>query len=93
MLESKLEQSVRKYVKSLGGRAFKWISPGEVGVPDRICIFPGGQVVFVELKRPGRKNGLSERQKKIARVLEGLGCKVWRINSMEDLKARIENEI
>lgn len=93
MLESKLEQSVRKYVKSLGGRAFKWISPGEVGVPDRICILPGGHVLFIELKRPGRKNGLSERQKKIARVLEDLGCKVWCINSMEDLKARIENEI
>jgi hypothetical protein len=50
-------------------------------------------VIFIELKRPGRKDGLSERQKKIARVLEGLGCKVWCINNMEDLKARIENEI
>lgn len=93
MLESTLEQSMRKYIKSLGGKAFKWVSPGEVGVPDRICILPGGRVIFVELKRPGRKNGLSERQKKIARVLEGLGCEVWCINSMEDLKERIENEI
>ena len=93
MLESKLEQAVRKYIKSLGGQAFKWVSPGETGVPDRICILPGGKVIFIELKRPGRKNGLSERQKKIARVLEALDCKVWCINSMEDLKERIENEI
>jgi hypothetical protein len=93
MLESTLEQSMRKYIKSLGGIAFKWVCPGATGVPDRICILPGGHVIFIELKRPGRKDGLSERQKKIARVLEGLGCKVWCINNMEDLKARIENEI
>ena len=93
MLESTLEQVARKYIRSLGGRFFKWVSPGETGVPDRICILPGGKVIFIELKRPGRKNGLSERQKKIMRVLEKLGCKVWRINSLEDLKARIENEI
>ncbi|MDO4301237.1 MAG: VRR-NUC domain-containing protein [Clostridia bacterium] len=93
MLESTLEQSVGKYIKSLGGCTFKWVSPGATGVPDRICILPGGHVIFIELKRPGRKNGLSERQKKILRVLEGLGCKVWCINSLEDLKERIANEV
>ena len=93
MIESTLEQAARKYVRSIGGRFYKWVSPGENGVPDRICILPGGRVIFIELKRSGRKDGRSERQKKIFRVLEGLGCEVWLINNLEELKARIEHEI
>lgn len=93
MLESTLEQAVRKCIRSLGGRCYKWVCPGENGVPDRICILPGGKIIFIELKRPGRKDGMSARQKKIFRVLKALGCKVWRIDNLEDLKARLENEV
>lgn len=28
----------------------KWVSPGLVGVPDRLLLCPGGRIVFVELK-------------------------------------------
>lgn len=93
MLESALEQAVRKYVRSLGGRCFKWVCPGETGVPDRICILPGGRIIFVELKRPGRKDGRSERQKKMFRVLSSLGCEVWLVNSLDDLKERLSHEV
>lgn len=92
MLERVVEQSVGRLVKAHGGRYFKWVSPGYTGVPDRICIFPGGRIIFVELKRPGLKDGRSERQKKVARILEDLGCTVWRIGSLEEMKARL-NEI
>ncbi len=34
-----------------------------------------------------RGDGLSIRQKKVISTLEGLGCTVWRISDMEDLKA------
>lgn len=91
MLESTLEQSVRRLIKSRGGRAFKWVCPGETGVPDRIIILPGGRVIFCELKRPGRKDGRSARQKKIMQVLESLGCEVWLINDLNDLKERLEH--
>ncbi len=93
MLESALEQVVRKYIRSIGGRCFKWVCPGENGVPDRICILPGGRIIFIELKRPGRKDGLSPRQKKIFRVLNGLDCTVWRIDNLDELKERLEHEI
>lgn len=86
MLESALEQAVRKYVRSLGGRCFKWVCPGEAGAPDRICILPGGRIIFVELKRPGRKDGLSGRQKKMLRTLRALGCEAARIDSLDGLK-------
>lgn len=93
MLESTLEQAARKHIRSLGGQCYKWVCPGENGVPDRICILPGGKIIFIELKRPGRKDGMSARQKKIFRILKALGCKAWRIDNLEDLKARLQNEV
>lgn len=35
--------------------AYKFTSPGRRNVPDRICVLPGGRIVFVELKAPGKK--------------------------------------
>ena len=50
MREKDVEKVVTEEVKHLGGRAYKWTSPGNAGVPDRIVIFPGRQPMFVELK-------------------------------------------
>jgi hypothetical protein len=84
MREAVLEKYVCDKIRQRGGRCFKWNCPGVTGVPDRIAIFPGGRVVFLELKRPGLKDGLSERQKKMFRVLEGLGCTVRRISEKSE---------
>ena len=53
MLEREIERILVDEMKKLGGRAYKWTSPGNAGVPDRIVIFPGEPPVFVELKRAG----------------------------------------
>lgn len=50
MKEKDIEQKLVQGVKRLGGRAFKWTSPGNDGVPDRIVFLPGRPPVFVELK-------------------------------------------
>ena len=50
MREKDIEKILVEQVRKLGGRAYKWVSPGNDGVPDRIVIFPGRQPVFVELK-------------------------------------------
>lgn len=50
MLEKDIEKILVNEVKKLGGRAYKWVSPGNDGVPDRIVILPGLQPIFVELK-------------------------------------------
>ena len=89
MLESTLEQKIVRYVKSLGGRAFKWVSPGTPGVPDRIIILPGGRIIFAELKRPGTKDGQSIRQVKIFTLLKALGCDVWLVSDFEEFKERL----
>ena len=57
MTEKIIETYLREQVKAVGGKAYKWVSPGNDGVPDRIVIFPGGKVVFVELKAPGKEPG------------------------------------
>lgn len=57
--ESQIEAYLRVEMRKRGGKAYKWVSPGNPGVPDRIVVF-GGQVVFVELKASGEE--LSRRQ-------------------------------
>ena len=90
MREASLERYAAEQIKKIGGRAFKWVCPGVSGVPDRICIFPGGKIVFVEFKRPGLQDGRSARQKKICGLLEKLGCNVQRIGNKEDFAKFME---
>lgn len=84
MRESTIEAYLRDRVKELGGKAYKFVSPGNDGVPDRLVCLPGGRVVFVELKAPGKKpTKLQERQHEI---LTGLGLDVRVI----DCKANVD---
>lgn len=85
MLEQGLEQKIVAKIKEKNGLCIKWVSPGFTGVPDRIAILPGGRVIFIEVKRPGLKDGRSPRQKRVAQQLEDLGCTVLRISDMEEL--------
>lgn len=55
MLEKTIEQALVRRVLKLGGLCEKFVSPGRRSVPDRIVTLPGGRVVFVELKAPGKK--------------------------------------
>ena len=74
MLEKEIEKFLVREVKKLGGISFKFISPGNAGVPDRIVILPIGKVIFVELKTDkGKLTKLQEVQIKAdARVLRGI---------------------
>ena len=53
ILERDVEARLVRKVKELGGVAYKFTSPNQRSVPDRlVCI--GGMAIFVELKRPGQ---------------------------------------
>lgn len=54
MKEKDVEKYLREQVRAAGGRAYKFVSPGNDGVPDRLVCMPHGRVVFVELKAPGQ---------------------------------------
>lgn len=78
MSEKNIEKYLVERVKQKGGRAYKWVSPGNDGVPDRIVCLPGGKVCFVELKAPGNKP-THLQQLQIDR-LKALGCQVFVID-------------
>ena len=60
MLESRVEEWLKTQITKRGGLYLKFVSPGNVGVPDRIII-RDGEVIFVELKQ--EHGVLSEIQK------------------------------
>jgi len=53
--EKVTERFLALQVAKIGGRSYKWSSPMCKGIPDRICVFPGGRVLFVEVKSEGKK--------------------------------------
>lgn len=70
MLEKQIEFKLVRGVKDLGGKAYKFVSPGNIGVPDRIVIWPNGVIHFVELKTVrGRTTKLQDIQRKMLLAL------------------------
>lgn len=79
MQEKDIEQYLREQVKAAGGKAYKFTSPGNSGVPDRLVLLPEGRVAFVELKAPGKTSTpLQQMQQK---KISDLGFQVLIIDS------------
>lgn len=84
MLESTVEGKLRDEIKKIGGRAYKFESPGNNGVPDRLICLPGNKVVFVETKAPGKKaRALQVNQ---INFLRSLGFMVFIADSPESVQ-------
>ena len=90
MRERDVEQNLVQAVRRTGGIAPKFVSPGLNGVPDRLVLFPGGKIAFVELKAPGQT--LRPLQVRRQRQLEELGFRVYCIDGAEQIAA-VLNEI
>ena len=81
--EKDVEMRLRQEVRKIGGIAYKFRSPNNSGVPDRICLFPGGRIVFVEVKAPGEKmRDLQVRQKQ---KIQALGFRVEQVSNYEQV--------
>nr|DAJ14055.1 MAG TPA: Nuclease [Siphoviridae sp. ctV7v5] len=90
MLEKEVEKFLVREVKKIGGTSFKFISPGNAGVPDRIVILPSGKVVFVELKTD--KGKLTKLQEVQIKKISNLGADARVLRGIEGVKEFI-NEI
>jgi hypothetical protein len=55
LTESQIERKVCKWAKENGILSYKFVSPQNRGVPDRMFIGPRGNVAFIEFKKPGGK--------------------------------------
>lgn len=84
MRERDIESYLVREVKKLGGRAYKWVSPGNDGVPDRIVIMPNKPPVFVELKT--RDGQMTDLQRVQLKRLLSLGQDVLVLYGKEDVE-------
>ncbi|MEK3992316.1 VRR-NUC domain-containing protein [Robertmurraya sp. FSL R5-0851] len=91
MNEVSIEKRLKKKVNENGGLALKLVSPGFAGVPDRLVLFPGSKIAFVELKAPAKK--LRALQQKRKKQLVGLGFKVFKIDSYEAVDRMLEEMV
>lgn len=81
MKESELERKFSKLAREAGGKAYKFLSPGNDGVPDRLVVLPGGRIGFVELKRKGEvpRKLQAHRMKELA----DMGCFTAVVDDLE----------
>lgn len=88
MRESSIESKLVRMVRERGGLCFKFVSPGNPGVPDRIVITPAGRTVYVELKTEvGR---LAAIQKWQHEELRKRSADVRTLKGLEQVKAFVE---
>lgn len=50
MTEAQIEARMVRMVRERGGLCYKFVSPGNPGVPDRIVLTPAGGTYYIELK-------------------------------------------
>ena len=88
MREKTVEKKLVSEVKKAGGICPKWVAPGFDGVPDRIVMFPGGRIAFVEVKAPGEK----PRPLQTVRheLLRRLGFRVYILDEIEKIGGIID---
>lgn len=88
MREKVVESKFSKAVKAKGGLAVKFISPGFNGMPDRLVMFPGGRIGFVEVKSPGETPRPLQRSR--LKLLRRLGFKVFVLDSLDQIGGIID---
>jgi hypothetical protein len=86
--EAAIETELRSQVGKLGGMCLKWSSPGARGVPDRVCLLPGGKIVAVELKTA--RGVVSALQDRMHVRLRALGMDVRVVRSRADARALVQ---
>lgn len=90
MREAAIERRLTQAVRRAGGIAFKFVSPGHSGVPDRLILLPG-RVLFVELKTETGK--LTKLQVVTHELMRKLGADVWTLYGLDQVNRFIEEEV
>jgi hypothetical protein len=92
--ESKIEEWLNTQIKNLGCKSYKFVSPGNPGVPDRIYLLPGGKVYFVELKRIiGKLSAVQVWQREQFLQMGATFKTVYGMEQAKDLVKEIKDEI
>ena len=86
--EKTLEARLVREIEARGGMALKYTSQFHRGIPDRICLLPGGLSVFVELKSTGKKP--TKLQQHALERLDQMGHPNCVIDCTEDLEELLQ---
>ena len=86
--EKTLEARLVREIETRGGMALKYTSQFHRGIPDRICLLPGGLSVFVELKSTGKKP--TKLQQHALERLDQMGHPNCVIDCTEDLEKLLQ---
>ena len=89
--EKVIERKLVETVKANGGMCIKLLCDNLLGLPDRLCLFPGHIIVFVELKTTGQKP--RRIQVFMHKKLRNLGFRVEVIDTIEGVKQFIDDII
>lgn len=83
MVESEklVERKLVELTKINNGMCIKLLCNHILGLPDRLCLFPGGKLAFVELKTTGKKP--KQIQIFMHKKLRALGFRVEVIDTVE----------
>jgi hypothetical protein len=86
MIESEkvLEKKLGDKIKKLGGLSLKLLSKHFTGLPDRVCLLPGGILFFVEIKTTKKK--ATKIQLYVHKQLQKLGFEVYIVDTSIQIK-------
>lgn len=90
-LEKTIEGDFRTYALKRGCLCYKFTSPSQRSVPDRIIISPQGRVMFFELKRKGRKP--TPQQSDQIKKLKDHNCFVGWADNIVDAKKFLDDNL
>lgn len=88
--EKYIERKINEYVKNIGGLSIKLNSVNFNGLPDRLCLLPAGNLLFIEVKTTGEKT--RKLQEYIHKKIRQLGFKVVVIDNVDEIEKTIKNE-
>ena len=87
--EKAIERKLVELVKANGGMCIKLLCDQLIGLPDRLCLFPGHKLAFVELKTTGKKP--RRVQAYIHNRLRALGFRVEVIDTIKGVEQFINS--
>lgn len=86
--EKVIERKLVELTKQNNGLCIKLLTNQFIGLPDRMCLFPKGIIVFVELKSTGIKP--RKIQISVHNMLRKLGFRVEVIDTIEGVENLIK---
>jgi hypothetical protein len=84
--EGRVKDAIKRQLKAMGAWYFMPVSNGmgQVGIPDIIICYRG-LFVAIEAKAPGKRNAVTENQKRVIEAIRTAHGYAWVVDDVNDL--------